>query len=146
MCQKAPGPRCAPHAKAQMESSRHALAQVESELETALSSSRLTHVKANGFTTTSLDRSSEEQAHIDSLLDQVTVTRRKYELARLDYYGTPTGNRDLKSVIHDADKSGNAATVRDLNTLMMRASMLRAWRKNAMNRTFDPVYYAQSVA
>jgi len=129
-----------------MESSHNALAQVESELESALSSSRLTHAKANGFTTTSLDRSSEEQAHIDSLLDQVTVTRKKYELARLDYYGTPTGTRDLKGIIRDADKGGNVATVRDLNTLMMRASMLRAWRKNAMIRTFDPTYYMRSVA
>lgn len=146
MCQRAPGPRCAPHAKAQMESSQRSLAQAELELETALSQSRLTRARSGGLTITSLDRTAEEQAQIDALIDHATDARKRYEMARLDYFGTPTGKRVLRGEIEVADGGGYRARALELRTIFTKAEMLRAWRKNAMTRAFDPTYYRQSVA
>lgn len=123
MCQALPGPRCAPHARNRVYKYQEQVSVLEGKL-----SKQMDEYQLN-------DNSSPEnqkvKAEMDRLNAQYHETYIKMTLAQRDYYGTPTGQRELANRLEHSSSERERSRIRQE---MQRAKLIRSWRKSALER------------
>ena len=135
MCQKAPGPRCAAHAKPAMDKALQKLAAFRNrhgDYEKAARNNRAAYYDGDA----DLETYQETAAAIQKIRETERQLSREYHEAQADYYGTPTGVAELQARVDAAEAAGK----RDINAeAMIRAATTRRQERIEAKRIQDQV-------
>lgn len=114
MCQANPGPRCANHTAKQVSHYTETLVSLEKDFSSLLSD----------------NKGDKNARQIEAIATRINKITHKRSVAQMDYDGTPTGAKELQAKIDSA----TGALRTELSLRQRKASMLRAWRVNAIKR------------
>lgn len=135
MCLNLPGPRCAPHTLRRIERYDAMLSDLHSKFQESL---RLSNAES-----ASPRRALALKRQRDALSRRIAKIEGKRAVAQMDYDGTPTGRAVLEQQLELLPVGSQERDV--LVRRIRKGKMLRAWRKNAMERKFSVQYFRECV-